>query len=88
MIKPMRDRFKIAIGLSLILAVLGMFFSAGVPMTKSVLNAKHLSSVFLLHATVALVAPVTAMLSSEYISDVAHPTSGTELINRLCSRIC
>jgi hypothetical protein len=87
-IKKMVERLRIAVALGLVVAVLGMFVSIGVPMPKSVLGAKQLASAISMHVTAVTIAVAVMLVSSLLVSAVVSQPSGTELINRLCSRIC
>jgi hypothetical protein len=82
------NRFKIVIGVASMFAVLGMFFSVAVPMPKSVLHAKQLASAVSMQVTGMSIAGTVALMALAITPDEVSQPSGTELINRLCSRIC
>lgn len=83
----MTKRYKFGIGLVLIVSVLVLFVSAGVPMPKSVLSAKKFAAqVAALAVPVLTSFPLTPELNLQAFSQVPQ-ASGTELINRLCTRI-
>jgi hypothetical protein len=81
-------RYRSSIGLLLTVAVVALFVSTCVPMPKSVLHVSHAVTAALI--TSHTFGPVlTATLWRHHLA--AGPewlASGTDLINRICSRIC
>jgi hypothetical protein len=84
----MGRHFQLAIGVALILAVLTIFISSGVPMPKSVLSGKQRATFFSMYFSVTTGILALAMVLFQLSPDERFQPSGTELINRLCSRIC
>jgi len=85
----MMAQHKTGIGLLLVVTVVALFVSTCVPMPVSVLhNSHHLTSIAF-HSTPASGITLAASLwRPNLVVSTESPASGTDLINRLCSRIC
>jgi hypothetical protein len=82
-------RHKSSIGLLLVITVVGLFVSTCVPMPKSVLHSTHAFTAIVLHSTAISGVSLSASLWKPYVAvNTGSPSSGTELINLLCSRLC
>jgi len=82
-------RYRNSIGLLLVIAVVALYVSTCVPMPKSVLHSSHaFTSGFL--ATAHAFGPVLAasLWRHQVAAGPEWLASGTDLINRICSRIC
>jgi len=81
--------YRNSIGLLLIIAVVAVFVSTCVPMPKSLLHSTHAVTAGFLASVHSFGPVLTASLWRHHVS--AGPewlASGTDLINRICSRIC
>jgi hypothetical protein len=73
----------------LVTAVVALFVSACVPMPKSVLHNSHTVAAVTVPAAQAFGAALSATSwRPQLMPSNELAASGTELINRLCSRIC
>ncbi len=82
-------RYRNSIGLLLIVAVVAVFVSTCVPMPKSVLHSSHAVTAGFLASFPSIGHLLTASLWRQHVP--AGPewlASGTDLINRICARIC
>jgi hypothetical protein len=85
----MMTRYRNSIGLFLVMAVVALYVSTCVPMPKSVLHSSHALTVVFLHSATAFGPVLVTSLWRPHLN--AGPdsiASGTDLINRICSRIC
>ncbi len=83
------SRYRNSIGLLVVIAVVALFVSTCVPMPKSVLHSSHAVTAGFLTTAHAFGPVLTASLWRHHVA--AGPewlASGTDLINRICSRIC
>ena len=82
-------RYRSSIGLLLVMAVVALFVSTCVPMPKSLLHTSHAVTAAFITTAHAFGPVFTASLWRQHLT--AGPewiASGTDLINRICSRIC
>ncbi len=83
------SRYRNSIGLLLIVAVVALFVSTCVPMPKSVLHSAHAVTAGVLASVHSFGPTLTASLWRHHVATGPEwLASGTDLINRICSRIC
>src|SRR6185369_4517306 len=84
----MMAQHKTGIGLLLVVTVVALFVSTCVPMPVSVLHRSRRRTGLAFHSTRAAGVVLAASLwRSNLVVSTESPASGTDLINRLCSRI-
>jgi hypothetical protein len=85
----MMARYKRGIGLLLVVAVVALYVSTCVPMPKLVRHSSHsLTAVFFHSANTFGPALVASLWRPHLTASPDSIASGTDLINRICSRIC
>jgi hypothetical protein len=85
----MMARYKSSVGLFLIVAVVALFVSTCVPMPKSFLHGSHSVAAVFFHSANNFGPVLSASLwRPQFMASSEWFASGTDRINRLCSRIC
>ncbi len=82
-------RYKDRIGLLLVITVVAVYISTCVPMPTSLLHSSHAVTAFFSHSAHSLGPVLMASLWRHQLAPESDLfASGTDRINRLCSRIC
>lgn len=84
----MMARYRDSIGFLLIVAVVALYVSTCVPMPKSVLHSSHSVAAFFNSAPGIGPVLVASLWRPHLTASPDLFSSGTDLINRICSRIC